>query len=663
MARALVLGNGNLTVCFDAEGVLRDLYFPYVGLENHVGGYQHRVGVWWDGHFSWLDSREWNVEVGLADKSMLGLISYVHKQNGIRVKIKCVIYNEVPVFVRNLTFVNTGRQAKSVKVFFAQEFAIGENKFRNTAFYDPTKNAVIHYKGRRVFMVNGASPTGGISDYTVGVFDFAGLAGSYMDAEDGVLSKNAVEHGPADSVIALSADCGDTDSVEFYYWLCANHSIDEVYKLNEMILAKTPQGVIHSTTAFWQAWALTVHRDFFGLPEPVVKAYYDSLFILRAHLDHKGGILASLDSDMVFGKDSYAYVWPRDAAFVAIALDKAGYQSITKEFYKFCHEVAHEDGYLHHRFQPDKSLGSTWQSSIKQKDWLKNKILQLPIQEDETATVIWGLWEHYLRSNDLEFIESIYRPFIEKAAAFMLEFRDKYTGLPIQSYDLWEEISGVSTYTCTAVCGGLKAAANFAKILGKQNHAQEYLKAVDEIVVAMRNYLFNKDKNSFVRGLQVEGIAVRRLDFIDASSLFGLWYYDVLPKDDPMFIGTQEAVENHLHLKTGIGGYVRYQNDYYYRQHGQETPNPWIVTTMWELQRKISIAKEMDDLVSLSNEFNWITDRLKMYPVMAEQYHPVTGAPLSATPLAWSHAVFVETVVLYVTRMEEMGRINVTSND
>lgn len=658
MARALVLGNGHLTVCFDKDGVLRDLYFPYVGLENHVGGYRHRIGIWWDGNFSWLDSNDWMVKIDMISRSMLGQIMYEHKTNGLKVMVKAVIYNESPVLVRAVTFYNTNKQAKIVKVFFGQEFVIGETKLRNTAFYDPTKNAVIHYKGRRVFLVNGASEAGGIYDYTVGMFDFEGLKGSYVDAEDGTLSKNAVEHGPADSVVSFYADCSNKESVDFYCWICAAHSIDEVYDLNAMVIDKTPHGVMHSTISFWQAWAETIHRDFYDLPEQTVEAYYNSLFVLRTHLDHKGGIVASLDSEMLInGKDSYTYVWPRDAAFVSIALDKAGYQGVTKKFYEFCLEVLHGDGYLHHRFQPDMSLGSTWQSSTKQKDWLKNKILQMPIQEDETATVIFGLWEHYKNSNDIEFIESIYKPFIEKAAEFMLEFRDKYTKLPIQSYDLWEEISGVSTYTCCAVCGGLKAAAKFANLLGKYNHAHEYEEAVDELVEAMRSYLFSKDLNSFVRGLSVEGIAVKKLDVIDASSLFGLWYYDVIKETDPMFVGTMEAVEKYLHNKVGIGGYIRYQNDLYYKDRNTDLPNPWIVTTMWELQRKINFASSIEELKDLSHEFNWVTDRLKYFPLMAEQYHPYTGEPVSAAPLAWSHSLFVETVLKYIMKMEEFLKV------
>jgi GH15 family glucan-1,4-alpha-glucosidase len=50
MARSAILGNGQMLVALDNRGSLRDLYFPYVGLEDQVRGhYIHRVGVFVDG--------------------------------------------------------------------------------------------------------------------------------------------------------------------------------------------------------------------------------------------------------------------------------------------------------------------------------------------------------------------------------------------------------------------------------------------------------------------------------------------------------------------------------------------------------------------------------------------------------------------------------------
>lgn len=57
MPREIVLGNGEMLVNLDGTFQIRDLYFPYVGWANHVGGYPCRVGVWAEGAgFAWLDA-------------------------------------------------------------------------------------------------------------------------------------------------------------------------------------------------------------------------------------------------------------------------------------------------------------------------------------------------------------------------------------------------------------------------------------------------------------------------------------------------------------------------------------------------------------------------------------------------------------------------------
>jgi GH15 family glucan-1,4-alpha-glucosidase len=45
-----------------------------------------------------------------------------------------------------------------------------------------------------------------------------------------------------------------------------------------------------------------------------------------------------------------------------------------------------------------------------------------------------------------------------------------------------------------------------------------------------------------------------------------------------------------------------------------------------------------------------------MYPsgVLAEQLNPYTGESLSATPLVWSHAVYVKTVLLYLQKKKDL---------
>jgi len=345
-------------------------------------------------------------------------------------------------------------------------------------------------------------------------------------------------------------------------------------------------------------------------------------------------------------------MWPRDASFIVTVLDKAGYTEVTKPFFEFCCKVLHPDGYLHHRYNADQSLGSTWHSNIVQKEWLKDKILQLPIQEDETASVLVALWNHYQKSKNIEFIESVYRPLIKKIGDFLVNFRHEETGLPLPSYDLWEEKNGISTYTCASVYGGLQAAANFSELLGKRNQMREYRDAAEAIKKAAIIHLYNPRLNAFIRHATLEDGKVVQEEIIDSSSLFGLWYFKMLPQDDPMFMSTHTQVMARLTNQTPIGGLFRYENDRYFSS--TELSNPWFITTMWEAQRRLNqnVVSE-DDLLYAKSILDWVSGKMYSSGLLAEQLHPYTGESLSATPLVWSHAVYAETVLLYGELMKQ----------
>ena len=60
---------------------------------------------------------------------------------------------------------------------------------------------------------------------------------------------------------------------------------------------------------------------------------------------------------------------------------------------------------------PDGSPGSSWHP------WYADDQMQLPIQEDETALVIWALWQHYKIHRNLDFIVSLYTTLVVPAAA------------------------------------------------------------------------------------------------------------------------------------------------------------------------------------------------------------------------------------------------------
>ncbi len=147
-----------------------------------------------------------------------------------------------------------------------------------------------------------------------------------------------------------------------------------------------------------------------------------------------------------------------------MALDSAGYGHLSRRFYEFCQRIMEKNGYFLHKYTPRGRLASSWHP------WADaTGRMQLPIQEDSTGLVIAGLWHHYRKERDVEFIATMYRGLIKTAADFLLSYRDPNTGLPQPSYDLWEERYGVTAFGVSTVWAGLQAAANFTDLFNERD--------------------------------------------------------------------------------------------------------------------------------------------------------------------------------------------------
>ena len=651
MARSIVLGNGNIYVGLDKYAQVRDLYFPYVGLENQVGGhYKHLVGIWVENKFSWLNDDSWDIKIDCEDEALVSLITAHNKSLGIILTFHDVVYNESNIFLRKISITNESDRNREIRLFLGHQFELYKSHSSETAYFDPIGHTLIHYKGQRVFLMNGELDGLPFSDYSTGVFNIEGKEGTHKDAEDGILEKNPIEHGPVDSVMGFNAFLKDKESKTVYYWVCAAESIEEAKKLNDYVLHKTPEHLIKSTTDYWIAWVNKYNFSFFGLPKEVVTLFRKSLMYVRAHVDSKGAIIASGDSSMMqYGKDTYSYMWPRDAAFTAITLDKAGDPNVAKRFFQFANEVISEDGYFMHKYRPDKSLGSSWHP------WIKAGVIQLPIQEDETALVIYALWQHYEHSRDLEFIESLYNPLIRKAAQFLIHFRDPDTGLPKPSYDLWEEKYGVSTFTCATVYGALVAASRFAELFGKTAEKREYARAAEEIKAGILEHLYDKESGNFYKMIRVKGKEKIIDKTIDISSIYGIYNFGILSVDDPRVVGAVTNTENALLVKTSVGGCARYENDHYFRVANNTPGNPWFIATLWLAQYYIMRAENEKALEIVRDKLSWVNRYALQSGILSEQINPYTGEQLSAGPLTWSHSEFVNTVIMYLDKLEKLG--------
>lgn len=301
-----------------------------------------------------------------------------------------------------------------------------------------------------------------------------------------------------------------------------------------------------------------------------------------------------------------------------------------------------------HKYRADRSLGSSWHPFVR------DGVPILPIQEDETALVLVALWEYYQKTKDIEFIESHYDTVIKRMATFLVDFTDPHTHLPLPSYDLWEEKHGVSTFTASATYGGLVAGAKFAKLFERENDEKLFSDAANTMKHAIITLLFDKDLKMFVKLVNTKDGQMVYDKTLDMSSIYGVFAYGVLDVHDLLIKECIQTIEEKLLLHTGIGGVPRYEGDRYYMQV-EGIPNPWYITTLWLAQYYALTAKTNEDLDKVRYWLNWVITHSPLSGVLSEQLHPFTGEQLSATPLTWSHAEYVRTIMYYHDALERLG--------
>ncbi|MEK6978545.1 MAG: glycoside hydrolase family 15 protein, partial [Candidatus Hydrothermarchaeota archaeon] len=588
MPRPLVVGNGSLLVNFDNDLYIRDLYYPHVGMENHVEGHECRLGVWVDGRFSWIDG-SWKKSLRYRDDAMVTDVTLRKEEMGLELRVNDAVHYSENIFVRRVTIKNTADRDREVRLFLSHDFHLYGISIGDTAHYDPALKAVIHYKNERYFLIRGISGDEGLYQFSIGIKEFAGAEGTWRDAEDGVLSNNPIAQGSVDSTVSLRATVPKDGRATVYYWIAAGRNFREVERLNKYILEHGPGKLIDETEIYHRSWVEKQELNFDKLPEKVVNLFKRSLLIIRTQIDNSGGVVAANDSDILrFNRDTYSYVWPRDGAFVTYGLVKAGYIEVANRFFEFCARGQTKRGFLLHKYNPNGTFASSWLP------WLgSDGKSQLPIQEDETALVVYALWHHYDLFRNIEFAKAHYEGLVKRAADFMVEYRHPRLRLPLPSYDLWEERRGILTFTSAAVYAGLLAAARFAELFGDPDDASRYREAAEEVRKGIMEHLYDEKEKRFLRMVNIgeDGALVK--DYTVDSSLYALFEFGVLPPHDPRVVSTMEAVKARLWCRTGVGGLARYEGDQYHRVAGNPVVpgNPWFICTLWLAQWYIAKAR------------------------------------------------------------------------
>ena len=261
----------------------------------------------------------------------------------------------------------------------------------------------------------------GLSGYATGKKEVEGSEGTWRDAEDGVLAGNSIAQGSVDSTVQINVSIPANGTGEVYFWLAAGFDHKEVAQINDRIVSKDPAYLIKRTADYWRFWVNKQSFHYGDCSTEVVDLFKRSLLILRTQVDSHGAIIAANDADIVrFASDTYSYMWPRDGALASYALSIAGYDYSVREFLNFCSRVS-RPRLFSDKYNPDGSLASSWHPWVGP----DGHGPQLPIQEDETALVLWAVWKFFMHSRSVDALKPLFRPLVVAAADFMVAYVDR----------------------------------------------------------------------------------------------------------------------------------------------------------------------------------------------------------------------------------------------
>jgi len=636
MARSVILGNSGLTVGLNEKGLVHDFYYPYVGLENLTTARMqpHHIGLWVNGEFSWISDDSWDRVVDFEDTALVSKISMENKNLGVKLQFLDFVDCSNDIFARKVKITNLLDESRDIRIFFHQNFQISSLGRADTVMYVPEGNYVLDYKGRCTILAYAEVENGEPFDqYAAGNAGIEGKIGTFKDAEDGELSMSPVEHGGVDSTIRVSLQLEAKQTNTVHYWLAVSDNQKRLDELNNLMLGQGFNKRLNAVYQHWQVWLSTADNFVAKLDNRYGKALKKSLMVIKAHTDEHGGIIASCDSSIYnYGRDYYSYVWPRDGAFVIWPLIKLGYTHEPKAFFNFCKSILHPDGYLMHKYQPDRAIGSTWHPLVH------GKRRELAIQEDETAIVVFMLGEYLKYSDDIGFVSEMYDSFIKPACNFMVEYIDAETGLPHASYDLWEEKFLTSTYTTAITARALAVGSEIAEHLERHGDAEIWTDISDKLIKNADTF-YDNDKKSLIKGFLYLDGKLSNDSTLDVSSFYAGWMFSFSP--EPHLNSTLQRIENELLDVSPSGGSVRYEDDNYFKSEPSYRGNPWFVTTLWLAQYYSSVGDEAKTIKYLDWSLNHALDS----GLLSEQVNPENGSIVGVTPLVWSHAELINTIL------------------
>ena len=313
-----------------------------------------------------------------------------------------------------------------------------------------------------------------------------GAEGTWRDCEDGDLQGNPIAQGSVDSAVGIRLQVPAKGTGECHYWLAAGRSYDDVDKLNRVVIDKTPKQLLIRTENYWRLWVKTRSSIARG---SLTRSWICSIAVCwwcarrstTAAACSRPTTRTSSSSAripiLMFGLATARSSWR--------PLSDNRYTFLSRRYFEFCANVIEEEGFFLHKYNPDGSLASSWHP------WVRDGITELPIQEDETALVLWAL-RRLLPAEPPGRVD-------QAALSLASSSRRRNSrvvprradGAPLPSHDLWEERRAIHTFTVSTVIGALRAAAAFAADFGEEDLATKYGTAAAQIQAALVKHMWD----------------------------------------------------------------------------------------------------------------------------------------------------------------------------
>ncbi len=405
-----------------------------------------------------------------------------------------------------------------------------------------------------------------------------------------------------------------------------------------------------NTKAYWRKYVkqhngLKIKEPENSYDERIYEIYKRSILLFPLLTNAEtGAIIASPEIDENFTKcGRYAYCWPRDAVFMTKAMDILKMNKETEKFYKvFCQKTQSKNGMWEQRFYTDGKLAPCWGYQI-----------------DETASVVFGVYEHYKYTNSEKFLKYNLQ-MCEKATDFLkryvkdwVESAFKNDGQGIDnsqidskdnlqahkyhvSYDLWEMCEGVHLYSLASIYSAFVSMLKIYDVLGKdvsdfennrlkQEKVEKSKKEIEKLQLEIKKYinkyLYDEEKKSYVRNPEDKKM--------DISIIGAVTPFEVFKPKEKKVQNTIERIN--LSLRTYTGGYQRFENDNY--MNG----NPWPIANLWMTLYYLETGEKK----KAKETFDFVIKTAGKHYLLGEQVNNETLKPNWVIGLGWSHAMFV----------------------